>query len=579
MNYETIINDLYFDYFYEGASDSFKEVYQKAAKILKMDIKDLPKYITTVKRKYKMKKLKKEFDMKHIKENGKLVRTITIDGKTIKMYRLGSLVSTREEKQAYSAIGSYATTVKDSTGLISGPPSEPIILVDNAFFDMNIDLQRFILYHEFGHLRLHLSDSDIMGNEIPDKVKKDILEDLFVQQWDGTIKREDIYKNPDIKNEFDKYMKDNNFKKFCNDDNITSSKYRERIREYFKKEIKNDKKLKKTIEKYNNDILKKYKNDQENRDGIKERLDRSANMIYSHFTPTELEADDFARRKMGNRAVKGISKLEKYSSNIANKQIRYQNSSIAMINNDTKKAISNLDKEIKNMKKELRTTKDPSKIAELKQSISNNQYIKKQYKENLNANRTAISLNNKAKHVNAAEPKARKRILKKTNTLSKITPAPVKEAVYESGTDDFKVNIYKKIAKEYYNLTNHKVNIMDAMVINLSYENVVQTLKDERLYDPSYVYRGKMFIKKCENGHTITEKDILGCIFFKYDPLDKSGQNEYVDSYSMPARASQTGIQAKEMNTILLLMSGYINNDVENLIRKMKNEIKNIKRR
>lgn len=412
-------DELYEEYFYESASDEFNKLTQKVAKILKMDIKDLPKYITMSKRKYKMKKLKKEFDIKLIKENGKLVRTLTIDGKTVKMYRINKLASNEDEKELYKNIGPFSTTVAALGGLIEGSPGDPIILVDDSFFNSDLDLQRFILYHEFAHVRLHIPSSDILGNDIPKELKQKILEDLFIQANNGRITRDQIHRDGIIKDVFDEYMKCNGYKKFCNDDNVTSSKYRTQVRKYFEDKIKNDKKLQKQIKKYSMVINKNT-------------AKSINNEIYSHYTPMELEADDFARRKMGNKSIKAINKLDKFAKEIKKKNVQVDNTRTNEQIKIYKDIISNAKKENKELMKEINNNKNKTQLSETKNKIKeNNETIRGLNKTISQSRFNKFATNTINVSMSTLEPKARKRVLKERHMMSKITPAAVKESTYE----------------------------------------------------------------------------------------------------------------------------------------------------
>lgn len=103
-----------------------------AKKYLHADVKDIPKMISDAKKQCNMRKLTDEFKIKEILRGGKKIKQIEVEGMKVDIIKSNETLA--------------AATDRDGSAMI---------LLNDRFFDLPLNTQRFTLYHEFAHIKLH----------------------------------------------------------------------------------------------------------------------------------------------------------------------------------------------------------------------------------------------------------------------------------------------------------------------------------------------------------------------------------------------------------------------------------------
>jgi hypothetical protein len=310
--------------------------------------------IKSYKKKVKPKKVNDEFKIKEYMKDGEKYKTMTVEGQTVQIYEL----------PAESGITGAAACVAD----FSDGSKRSCVIVSEDFFNLPQNDQKFILYHEFAHLRLHTPDSDILMTDTDIKTMKSIIRDninqntdIFARQYD---KKTDSYVDKELDNLYKQYTKiyENKLKK----SKVPISKLRTEIYNDCKQRINNDKRAKKIKAKFEalledtkhiENELKVLERDYNNATSDKQRdqiaakynkLSIKYTLLYnklmmhpgivldSHLTAMEVDADRYAASKTGNE--------------IASKTLKSINKNL--IKDQTKKVYNDTLKEYKKMFKD-----------------------------------------------------------------------------------------------------------------------------------------------------------------------------------------------------------------------------------
>lgn len=134
-----------------------------AKKYLHADVKDIPKMISDAKKQCNMRKLTDEFKIKEILRDGEKIKQIEVEGIKVDIIKSDQTLA--------------AATDDDGTAMI---------LINDKFFDLPLNVQRFALYHEFAHIKLHSFKDDRYTKTIADMdTCKEIARDIIRQNFPG----------------------------------------------------------------------------------------------------------------------------------------------------------------------------------------------------------------------------------------------------------------------------------------------------------------------------------------------------------------------------------------------------------
>lgn len=365
-----------------------------AKKYLHADVKDIPKMISDAKKQCNMRKLTDEFKIKEILRDGEKIKQIEVEGMKVDIIKSDQTLA--------------AATDKGGSAMI---------LINDKFFDLPLNIQRFTLYHEFAHIKLHSFNDERFTKNIADiETCKGIVRDIIRQNFPDLSLSYD--KDSDTYNEFSiqimyKGMIDNINKAIKNGAIIDNNraKIRKECLDYLKKNPKyrkymtNIDKGEKAYSDYDKKLFSKNRDKKSyNKELNKAELnfDKAANKVLSlsHLSPMEVEADRYAANKIGAKNSKKVlsnnkltsaavelelenlinsKKLNEKSRNILNKAVRPASKYIAVLTPKTEpkmreKIIQDREKDrqkaIKNKKAEAKAKKkEAKKQAKVQESV------------------------------------------------------------------------------------------------------------------------------------------------------------------------------------------------------------------
>lgn len=134
-----------------------------AKKYLHADVKDIPKMISDAKKQCNMRKLTDEFKIKEILRDGEKIKQIEVEGMKVDIIK--------SDKTLAAATDDWG---------------EAMILLNDRFFDLPLNVQRFTLYHEFAHIKLHSFKDPRYTKNIADMTTcKEIVRDVIRQNFPG----------------------------------------------------------------------------------------------------------------------------------------------------------------------------------------------------------------------------------------------------------------------------------------------------------------------------------------------------------------------------------------------------------